>query len=81
MFTLEGSLRLPIGTGDVATGRTFLAGITGINMLDFHSSGLSLVSKELLKLEEVPFMQLFTLLFTKPYSLPDPRQILKGQQQ
>jgi len=78
MFTFKDSLRLTVGTGDVAASGTFLAGITSINILDLHPSGLSFVSKELLKLEEVPFMQLFTLLFTKPYSLPDPRQILKG---
>ena len=40
-----------VGAGDVAVSGTFLAGITSINILDLHLSGLSLVSKELLKAE------------------------------
>ena len=78
MFTLENSLRLPIGTRDVSANGTFLAGIASINMFNFHSSCFSLVSKKPFKLKEVPFMQVFALFFTKSYSLSNSGQVLKS---
>jgi len=36
MLTFKDSLRLTVGTGNVSTSGTFLAGITSINILDLH---------------------------------------------
>jgi len=77
MFALEDSLRLPIGTRNIPADRTLLAGIASIDILNSYSSGFGLISKELFKLEEIPFIQVLTLFFAKSCRLPDSSQLLK----
>jgi len=77
MFAFKDSLRLPIGTGNVPADRTLLTGIAGINIFNGYPSGCGFVSKELLKLKEIPFMQVLALFFTKPCALSDSAQIFK----
>jgi len=71
MFALKDRLMRTVGAGDVATNRALLRSIPAVNILHPYSFGFSFVSDKLLKLEEIPFVQLLTLFLAKPGSLPD----------
>lgn len=60
------------------TDRTFLGGEASVNMFNANSPCVCLVGKELFKLKEIPFMQVFSLLFAKPCGLPNAGQFFKS---
>jgi len=69
MLTFKGSLIFSIRTRNVTTFRTFLASVSGVNIFDLDTFSFSFISKKLLKLKEIPFMQFCSLLFTKSDNL------------
>lgn len=78
MFTLENSLKLAIGTGDIPADRTFLTGVTSVNILDAYSSCIRFIGEKLLKLKEIPFVQVLPLFFAKPHVLSNASQFFKS---
>ena len=77
MLALEDRLRWPVRTGNIAANRTLLRSVPAVNIPYPYSSGFGLVGKKLLKLEEVPFVQLLALFLTKPGILPNGLQVFK----
>ena len=80
MFTLENRLRLAIASGNVPTrrGRTFLTGVTSVNMLNTNPPCIRFIGKKLLELKEVPFMQVFSLFLAQSYVLSNAGQFFKN---
>ena len=78
MLALENSLRLAIASGNIPTDRTFLTGVAGINIFNAYSSCVRFVGEKLLKLKEVPFMQVLPLFLAKSYILPNASQLFKS---
>ncbi len=77
MFALKDSLRSSVRTRSIATDRTLLRSVAAVNIINSYSFSFGLVSKKLLKLEEIPFVQLFALFFPKPGCLSNRLQIFK----
>ena len=77
MFALENSLRLTIGTGYMSANAAFLRSVTSVNIFHFNASCVRFVSEKLFKLKEIPFMQIFSLFFTKSCVLSNASQIFK----
>lgn len=78
MFALENRLRLAIGTRDIPADRTLLAGISGVNIFNAYPSCIRFIGKKLLKLKEIPFVQVLPLFLAKPCGLPNSGQLFKS---
>lgn len=77
MLALKNRLMGTIGARDVATDRALLRSVSAINIFYPNPSGFGFIGKELLKLIEIPFVQLLALFLAKPGILSDRFQVFK----
>ena len=76
--TGEQALRLSIGFGDMATGRTFPAGIPWVNEDHGNSCQFRLVTNKRIQLKESPISKTLSVSLAKPCPGSDALQLLKS---
>ena len=75
---MENRLTRTIGTTDMTASTTLLTGVTSGNIFSLTSVGFPFVLQKGLQLKEVPFVNLFSLLFAEPNILANPFQVLQN---
>ena len=75
---MENRLTRTIGTANVTASTTLLTGVTSGNIFSLTSVGFPFVLQEGLQLKEVPFVNLFSLLFAEPNILANPFQVFQN---
>ncbi len=76
MFTDKDRLEFAVAPFGVTATTALLAGISGGSVFNRYSFGFGLVSQELLKLVEVPFVQVFSLRFSR-FCVSDALEVFK----
>ena len=76
MFADKDRLEFAVAPFGVTASTALLAGISGRSVFNRYSLGFCLVSQELLKLKEIPFVQVFSLFFSR-FCVPNALEVFK----
>ena len=77
MFADKDRLEFAVAPFGVTASTALLAGISGRSVFNRYSFGFGLVRQELLKLEEVPFVQVLSLFFSR-FCVPNALEVFQG---
>ena len=76
MFADKDRLEFAVAPFGVTATTALLAGISGRSVFNRYSLGFGLVSQKLLKLKEIPFVQVFSLFFSR-FCISDALEVFK----